>query len=113
MQRCIFLFWLRVQSLEQLRTFNSVLGGKLLAVVFEVQHDLGSLLNTAGLCDLKYSGAEVSKDRESQRIMCFSTGAVSNQKAFCLWSHPHPVLFLSYPSDDHLYPGAPGSANLE
>lgn len=49
-------------------TFNSVLRGKLLAVVFEVQHDLCSLLNTVGLSDLKHSRAEEDNDRERLSI---------------------------------------------
>ena len=39
------------------RTFHSVFRGELLAVVLEVQYDLGPLPDTAGLRDLKHPGA--------------------------------------------------------
>ena len=39
------------------RTFHSVFHGELLAVVLEVQDDLGALPDAAGLRDLKHPGA--------------------------------------------------------
>lgn len=58
-----------IQLLDKLHssfTFHSVLGGKLLAVVLEVQHDLCPLLNTTGLGDLKNPRA-VGDDHDRER----------------------------------------------
>lgn len=46
------------QSSDSTFTFNSVLRGKLLAVVFQVEHDFCSLLNAGGFSNLKNPRAE-------------------------------------------------------
>lgn len=60
---------LQLRPLKRLQTFNSVLRGKLLAVVLEVQHDLSSLLNAAGFSDLKHSRAGEDSDEEPEFLI--------------------------------------------
>lgn len=50
-------------------TFNSVLRGKLLAVVLEVQHDLSSLLNAACFSNLKHSRAAEDSDEAPEFLI--------------------------------------------
>lgn len=53
-------------------TFNSVLRGKLLTVVFEVQHNFSSLLNAAGFSDLKQSRAERGSENVHLKFNSFT-----------------------------------------
>lgn len=72
MKRCMHVcstLQLQLRPLKRLRTFNSVLRGKLLAVVLEVQHDLSSLLNAACFSDLKYSRAGEDSDENPEFLI--------------------------------------------
>lgn len=79
------------------RTFNSVLRGELFAVLLEMQHNLCSLLNTAGFSNFIQPRAEGDNEKD---IFVASRGNV----------YLLVFVFGSHPSEDHLYPGASGSA---
>lgn len=70
-RRCVRL------QLRRFLTFNSVLGGELFAVLLEMQHDLGSLLNATGFSDFIQSRAEGDNEEDN-----FNTNAVASLREF-------------------------------
>lgn len=103
MKRCMHAYLtlqLQLRKLTRLQTFNSVLGGKLLAVVLEVQHDLGSLLNATCFSYFKHSRAGEDSDGEPEFLIWVQWHweaslqlLIFNKKdSFLLSSWSHPLL---------------------
>lgn len=67
-----------------------------------MQHNLCSLLNAAGFSDFIQSGAEGGNEED---IFVASRGEVD-----LLMDLKLIFVFGSHPSEDHLYPGASGTA---
>lgn len=67
-----------------------------------MQHNLCSLLNTAGFSNFIQSRAEGGNE---EQIFVASRG-----KVYRLMDLKHIFVLGSHPSEDHLYPGASGTA---
>lgn len=97
--RCIHV---QLQLQATFHTFNSVLRGELFAVLLEMQDNLCSLLNAAGFSDFIQSRAEGDNEED---IFVASRGGI-----YLLMDKKLIFVFVSHPSEDHLYPGVSGSA---